>query len=218
MNDPKAPHPLQLSPNLSGPLNPSGDSQSAATPLPAAACAAAAAPAAAPRPRLQPEDSGVVGLAPSPDPMPLEMRKYLQQLEVWALANKKDAQRDTLKFWSLKAPAIMAASLSGVLGTLHLPAAIPILIGVIGSICVAFDGIVHPGKMHAFHIRALCDLRTLENSIQNQWDIDRLRHINSGESAAKILEDAEKKRLEISEYLKDAEGSIQETRSGEARA
>jgi hypothetical protein len=146
--------------------------------------------------------------------MPIEMRQYIQGLESWALANKKDAQRDSLKFWSFKVPAIIAASVSGILGSLHLHPAIPILIGVVGGICVAFDGIVHPGKMRGFHIRALHDLRALENSIENQWNIASLRHINSNKLAAEMLESAGKKFAEIAEYLKYGEGSTQETRTG----
>jgi len=174
-------------------------------------------PALAPSPFGPDGATGALGPEPPPRPMPLELQQYMQKLELWALANKKDARLDSLKFWSLKGPAIVAASLSGVLASLHLPSAIPLLIGVIGSICVAFDGIVHPGKMRSFHIRAVHDLRTLEHSIQNQWIIASLRHVDSEEFAAKLLENAEQKRLEISEYLKDGEGQMPETHSSEAK-
>jgi hypothetical protein len=68
--------------------------------------------------------------------------------------------------------------------------------------------------MRGFHIRALHDLRTLENSIENRWNIASLRHINSDDLAAEILESAGKKFAEIAEYLKYGEGSAQETRTG----
>ncbi len=139
--------------------------------------------------------------------MPPQMQQYVRQLESWALANEKDAKRDTQKFWSFKAPAIVAASISGVLGSLGLHPAIPILIGAVGGICVALDGVLHPGKMRGFHVRALHDLRILEHSIENQWNIASLRHVNSDELAAEILERAEKKSQEIDEYLKLGEGS-----------
>jgi hypothetical protein len=144
--------------------------------------------------------------------MPPQMQQYIKQLESWALANEKDAKRDSLKLWSLKTPAIVSASVSGVLGSLGLPPAIPILIGAVGAVCVALDGIIHPGKMRGFHVRALFDLRALEGSIENKWNIASLRHANSDELAAAILESAEQEKAEISEYLKRAEGSdFQET-------
>jgi len=183
--------------------------QAASAAASAQAAAAASAPAAAEGPRAGAAEELPLG---APLEMPVEMLQYIQQLEIWALANKRDAKQDTIKFWSFKAPAIVAASVSGILGSFHnLNPIVPILIGVIGSACVAFDGIVHPGKMRGFHNRALHDLRTLENSIEIEWNISKLRHTNSDELAAKILETAEVKRLEIAAYLKYGESSSEET-------
>src|SRR5262245_19356530 len=46
--------------------------------------------------------------------LPVDLRNHLQELEEWAAANKRDAFRDTLAFWGLKIPAILAAASAGV--------------------------------------------------------------------------------------------------------
>src|SRR5436305_80545 len=101
--------------------------------------------------------------APAPAPMSLsslrtdslmlpQMLDYLRNLEAWAEANKKDARRDSIKFWSLKGPAILVVSSSGLLATMHLPVAIPLIFGLIGGLCVALDGVLRPGILHKVHV------------------------------------------------------------------
>ena len=140
--------------------------------------------------------------------MPPQMVEYIEGLKAWADANKKDARRDSIKFWSLKGPAIVVASSSGLLATLHLSTTISILFGLIGGICVALDGIIRPGIMHKTHIRAVHDLLFLANNIRSQWNISYLSGKHSGPNAAEILETAEKKKQEIACYLKAEESDM----------
>lgn len=150
-------------------------------------------------------------LLPSPvtqsSKMPPAMEEYLQQLENWALANEKDSRKDSFKFWSFKIPGIVAATGSGLFAAIHLPSLASLLIGLIGGLCVALDGILRPGKLRSVHIRALHDLRNLENVVRNQWLMATLEGRNSNSLAAKILGDAENKRLKIGAYLEAVEAA-----------
>jgi len=47
------------------------------------------------------------------DNYPLELRSYIEELEEWSKANKKEATQDALAFWSLKLPAIIVAATTG---------------------------------------------------------------------------------------------------------
>jgi hypothetical protein len=134
-----------------------------------------------------------------------QMLDYLRNLEAWAEANKKDARRDSIKFWSLKGPAILVVSSSGLLATMHLPVAIPLIFGLIGGLCVALDGVLRPGTLHKVHVRAVHDLLVLADNIQTQWNIADLSGKELRQAAAQILEDAEKKKQGIAVYLKIAE-------------
>jgi hypothetical protein len=137
--------------------------------------------------------------------MPPQMVDYIEGLRAWADANQKDARRDSIKFWSLKGPAILVAGSSGLLSTLHLPVTVAIIFGLIGSMCVALDGVIRPGFLHKTHIRAVHDLLLLADNIRSQWNISYLSGRHSGQDAAQILDHAEKKKQEIARYLKAEE-------------
>src|SRR5205085_11471414 len=71
---------------------------------------------------------------------PNDLRDQLLELEEWAIANKKDASRDTLAFWSLKLPAILVAASAGVWAHFELTT-VGVVAGAVASLCVIVDGI-----------------------------------------------------------------------------
>jgi hypothetical protein len=145
------------------------------------------------------------------------MVEYLQQLKDWSDANAKDARRDAIKFWSFKIPAIVVATGSGLIASLHWPALVSAVTGLIGGFCVTLDGIVRPGAMLKTHQRAVFDLGILSNSMKRQWDIGTLQHRSPDELAAGIISEAEERWQEIAVYLKQAEtGGLQDRRPPES--
>ena len=193
------------------------------SPAPAAAAAAAPAPAvpvtAVPITvvpiTVVPAPAGPVTAAPPREtpPVPEQLRRFSQRVEEWALANQRDAKKDGLKFWSLKCPAILVASSTGVFASVPMPHLVPLLTGLVGSICVALDGVLQPGRLRSAHLRAVHDLRTLENHIQTEWDKATLGDNGSNGAAAKILDDGEKEWNHIESYLRVADtGTQDETR------
>jgi hypothetical protein len=139
----------------------------------------------------------------------------LIQLEYWTLGNLQDARRDTLRFWLLKLPAILSSVSAGILAYLKwdTPA---LMIGAVGSLCVLIDGVYPSGMLRNVHLRAVHDIRSLQNKIQADWlkgyasidkqgpsleqEIDKL--------TAKIVKNAQKESERIACYLRDAETSL----------
>jgi hypothetical protein len=149
-------------------------------------------------------------------PMPSQLLVYIEELKAWAAANQRDARNDSIKFWSLKGPAILVASSSGLLATMHLPVIVSVVLGLIGGLCVALDGILRPGALHTTHIRAVHDLLNLADAIATQWNIADLSGKESRHAAAEILDNAEKKKQQIAGYLKAEESDTlrEENRKG----
>lgn len=137
--------------------------------------------------------------------LPREIEHFLDTLEEWAIINQSSAKWDSIKFWSLKVPAIIGASCTGVIASLHLSPTIPAILGTMSAVFVALDGLVRPGVLHSVHTRAFHDIRSLEMSVVHQCSIRRLEGEDGPRMAAKILGDAEKKRLIIASYLRDVE-------------
>lgn len=149
--------------------------------------------------------------------MPAELRFHLSQLDHWAKDNQKEANNDKRNFWALKWPAILISSIAGISAALHFPTVVPVIIGAIGSVCVALDGILQPGASHKIHLRAVYDIRELENDIATQWLAASPRRRT--ESLGRRLTTRSKKTVEkITAYLRDADtGSSTHNRSHGSR-
>ena len=122
------------------------------------------------------------------------------------MANKRDAFWDTVAFWSLKIPAILAAASAGVWAHFELTA-VSVIAGAIASVCVIIDG-THPrGMLRNTHLRAYHDLRILTTRMMTAW---RARNRNAREetTAARIIREAEAERQRIAAYVRDADTAL----------
>jgi hypothetical protein len=140
------------------------------------------------------------------DGMPSELQQHLIELEKWALANKNDARRDALAFWSLKIPAIFASASAGILARFDLTT-VSVVAGAIASFCVIIDG-VHPrGMLRNSHFRAYHDIRILSTHMVAQWR-SRDSDLTADFIARGIIRNGEKERQRIAVYIRDAETAL----------
>jgi len=152
--------------------------------------------------------------------MPKALKDQLGNLENWAEGNLRDARRDMIWFWSLKIPAVLASACAGLFAYLKwdLPA---LIIGAIGSLCVLVDGIYPRGMLRNVHLRAVHDLRNLQQEIMYQWIIKGFQWgLDDTEMekpavkremekvAVKIIQDAQKEVRRIAAYIEGAETSL----------
>jgi hypothetical protein len=139
--------------------------------------------------------------------LPPDLQYLINELKYWAKANKRDAIRDAIAFWSLKLPAMISAASSGVWAYLDLPI-VSVISGAIASLCVIMDG-VHPrGMLRNTHLRAVHDLRNLVAKMMTQWRT-RNRQAKEFTVISRIISEAEPERQRIAKYLRDAETSLE---------
>jgi uncharacterized membrane protein YfbV (UPF0208 family) len=136
--------------------------------------------------------------------LPPQLAAFLEELEVWALANRKDARAATWRYWALKAPAVLSSSTSGVSVLSHQPA-VAAVAAAIASVCVLADGVYPGGQLRNAFIKAFHEIRALENQVANDWRIATLRESPSGRAAADILERAQSSYNKIADALRAAE-------------
>ncbi|MGH9473142.1 MAG: hypothetical protein ACRD1M_10410 [Terriglobales bacterium] len=138
--------------------------------------------------------------------MPSQLIAFIRGLEPWAKANEADARSDKIRFWSLKGPAILSSVVSAATAAAsHIPSFVPVALGLIGSVCVAFDGLVRPGLLFKIHLKAFNEIRDLENSMQSRWSVALLEHKGSDAIAADILAAREVQRSRVAAYIAAAE-------------
>jgi hypothetical protein len=150
-----------------------------------------------------------------PDNIPARHRKELisefEELEAWIALNAKAARRNSLRFWVLKIPAILATSCAGVFGYFNLQAA-TVVSGAIGSICVLIDGLNPGGTLRNIHIRAVHDLRQLQDDVKA-----KLRYGIPGQDSLEgilgsIFGLVQSERRRIGAYLREAESVFGEAK------
>jgi hypothetical protein len=156
-------------------------------------------------------------MSSAPQPIPDDLRedgqftvvlkKQLVELEKWADANKKDALRDQLAFWSLKIPAILAAASAGVWAHFELTT-VSVIAGSISSLCVIIDGIHPRGMLRNVHLRAYHDITNLITKMVFEWRY-RTEIANDNDIARQIIRDNEEERRKIAIYIRDAETALQ---------
>lgn len=149
---------------------------------------------------------------PSSVLLPAELSDYIQELEMWALANREDARQDTIKFWALKGPAILCSASSGVFAYLQWALAGLIASGI-ASICIVMDGLLRAGLLRSIHIRAFHDIRALESRMRDDWLIGQANCEQENKLVARILKGAKDKREEILKYIISAEAGASEAKT-----
>ena len=158
-------------------------------------------------PESVPHSQGVI--VPDQPPVLTEM---IADFEDWARRCKKDAEKDAVKFWALKLPAIVISASSGLLA--HLRFDVGVVAGVVASVCVLLDGLLRAGALRTVHVRATFDLKTLKHEILARWRAGSLRGNNLNELAATIVEATDKERKRIATYIKAEETSTPHSSHG----
>jgi len=129
---------------------------------------------------------------------------HLAELERWAEANRKDARNDTLAFWALKVPAIVASASAGIWAHFEWTT-VSVISGAVASVCVIVDGILPRGMLRNTHLRAFHDLRILTSRMTAQ-----LRSSDGKPEVIvrKIIRESEAERERIAAYIRDAETAL----------
>jgi len=138
--------------------------------------------------------------------MPTDFRDQLLELEEWAQANKRDAVRDSIGFWALKIPAILASASAGVWANFDLVTA-SVLAGAVASLCVIVDGIHPRGMLRNTHLRAYHDIRILIAGMVADWR-SRNASAKDDNTARRIIREAESERQRIAASIRDAETAL----------
>jgi hypothetical protein len=139
---------------------------------------------------------------------PEDLKVYLNELEQWALANKRDASQETLAFWMLKLPAVLASASAGIWAYFELPT-VSVVFGAIASVCVIIDGLHPRGMLRNTHLRAYHDIRMLANKVMNDWR-SRSPIAKPDNACRRIIKDSEEERQRIASYIRDAETALKE--------
>jgi hypothetical protein len=142
--------------------------------------------------------------------MPAILLLQLQELESWALANRKDSRRDAVRFWVLKIPAVVVASCAGIFAFFSWEAG-AVVASAVASICVLIDGLNPGGALRNAHYQAFYDLRNLQQEMRVQWRIQSWKAKEDdarNELAAHIIEDSKMEISRIAASLRDAESAL----------
>lgn len=139
--------------------------------------------------------------------MPRPLQQWLEELETWARANAADARRDSWRFWALKIPAIASSGAATLLGTQGFHGATAGL-AALATVCVLVDGVNPGGALRNAHLRAVHDLRALENEVLAEWRLGVLRGGSAGALAADILERSQLRWRQIAADLRTAETAL----------
>jgi hypothetical protein len=159
-------------------------------------------------PRAQTLDSSLRG---EPE-LPPVLEHVLSELERWAQDNRRDARHDSVRFWALKLPAILASAAAGVLGLLKLEL-VAAVAAAIATVCVLVDGVNPGGAVRNAHLRAVHDLRSLQQDMLSAWRMGNLRGADQTELAASLLDMADQGRHKVGNELRTAETMLGAQRS-----
>lgn len=150
----------------------------------------------------QPDTSGSI------DEMPKQLHNQFQLIKQWAEANRREAVRETVLYWALKVPVIIASAGYGAMMYYELKWMIAVA-GAIASACALIDGIYKPGALRNFHHRAYFELNTLTDDLMDRWNTAVLRkEENLNMLAANLIDVARTRKSAISNYLVDAEATL----------
>ena len=137
--------------------------------------------------------------------------EQIGDLERWAEANLTRNRRDKIRFWVLRGAGFLAASGAALAGG-HSLTRVTIGLGVFAALCIAIDSAWPSDAGRNVHLRAVYDLRELQNTLKLRWDKVRLAHPDPNAAqrtahALALLDQVQNKREEIGKYLGSAEAS-----------
>ncbi len=136
------------------------------------------------------------------------LKEQINSINLWAENNRREAKWESFWFWALKMPVIVASAGYGLMLNLNLDWELA-LAGAVSAACVLIDGLYRPGNLRNFHHRAYFELRMLADDLSDQWKAALLKSDSDINSvAARLIEDALKRKAKIAGYLADAEATL----------
>ena len=141
--------------------------------------------------------------------LPRILYDELQNLEQWAVKNRKLASQAHIAFWALKIPAIVFSASSGLVAYLQVPA-LGAVLGALASLCVLLDALYPRGRLRNSHLRAYHEIRSLNGDIVSKWRAACLRESADNEFAAKLIDEVRLARYSIARRIADASTSLGE--------
>src|SRR5688572_5392705 len=136
--------------------------------------------------------------------------EQIADLERWAEVNLQQDRNDRIRFWLLRGVCFLGSSGAAVaagLGTTRWAVAL----GASAALAMAIDS-AWPVAFRSPAMRAVHDLRELQNTLKLRWDKVRLAHPDPSAPqrvahAMAMLDNVQAKREEIGKYLVRAEPS-----------
>jgi hypothetical protein len=136
--------------------------------------------------------------------------EQIADLERWAEVNLREDRNDKIRFWVLRGMSFLGASGAAVATGLAMTK-LAVGLGAVAALAVAIDS-AWPASFRSPAMRAVHDLRELQNMLKIRWDKVRLAHADPGAPqrvahAMAMLDAVQTKREEIGKYLVRAEPS-----------
>lgn len=134
--------------------------------------------------------------------------EQIEDLERWAIANLKQDRNEKIRYWLLRGIGFLGAAGAAVAaGLLATKAAL--VLAALAALAVAIDS-AWPSVTKSPSLRAVHDLRELQNSLKLRWDKVRLAHPDPHAPqrvahAMAMLDQVQSKREEIGKYLASAD-------------
>ncbi|HEX6766820.1 MAG TPA: hypothetical protein VF103_15100 [Polyangiaceae bacterium] len=134
--------------------------------------------------------------------------EQIEDLERWAFVNLRQDKNDKIRYWLLRSIAFLGAAGAAVAaGLLANKAAL--VLAALSALAVAVDS-AWPSAVKSPALRAVHDLRELQNSLKLRWDKVRLAHPDPHAPqrtahAMAMLDQVQAKREEIGKYLVSAD-------------
>jgi hypothetical protein len=134
----------------------------------------------------------------------------IEDLERWALVNLRQDRADRIRFWLLRGLALLGSAGAAVAAGLA-ATKLAVGLGAAAALAVAIDA-AWPPAFRSPALRAVHDLRELQNMLKLRWDKVRLAHPDPTAPqrvahAMAMLDAVLAKREEIGKYLIRAEPS-----------
>jgi hypothetical protein len=134
----------------------------------------------------------------------------IEDLERWALVNLRHDRLDRIRFWVLRGIALLGSAGAAVAAGLVAPK-LAVSLGAAAALAIAIDS-AWPVPFRSPALRAVHDLRELQNTLKLRWDKVRLAHPDPTAPqrvahAMAMLDAVLAKREEIGKYLTRAEPS-----------
>jgi len=134
--------------------------------------------------------------------------EQIEDLERWAVVNLRQDRNDKIRYWLLRSVAFLGAAGAAVAAGLVAHKA-ALVLAALAALAVAVES-AWPSAVKSPGLRAVHDLRELQNSLKLRWDKVRLAHPDPHAPqrvahAMAMLDQVQSKREEIGKYLVSAD-------------